>query len=497
MWSLAWIGSRHFDHLPASYDSCYYLVVAKGFATGHAYQDLAYATPAKGALLGPSLFPLLLSLYWSLHAPLFWLKLTMAALTACAPVAAFFWLRLFLPFLPALLSALAFGASYMFIVLGNSVMTETVFAPLLYAAMILSHRNVQDTGGGSSRRGGFAAALLWAALARTRVVGWCFWAVFLFLSGKRKRWDLAALAAGTAGLWVALERLAARGAPVVHYADGLFTKTYPVIGDPARGAQALLANAWHNLFGFATAIDAHILFPFLYDLGPMGKLKRLACLAVFLWTAWGAVILWKRETALRPWLVAVFVASLPTFLIFEPHDSFRYHMPYFPFFALFLLMPFVRGDAEPKAARRSPVVWGAAALALFQVLHAATHNFDIEFIDYAQDFENVHAAAAERPAVGSQPGVPGGPEVCLSPVPYYTWLRTGCPSLMLHKRHGVAFVKAAVGAKRAWAWCGPRNDEWCAEWEREGVKFGPPVSESGPWRVMPVLRWPDSAADAR
>ena len=498
-WALAWILSRHFPHLPASYDSTYYLVSAKGFATGEYYKDFSTPDPHMGALLGPSFYPLLLSLYWRFLDPhLLALQILTAMVMAAAPVMAFFWLRLWLEPILALLISLAFGSSYMFIVLGNSFMTEVVFTPLLYAGMWLTYRSLQAgesrRNAGENRRNGslgWIAMLLWVMLARTRVVGWIFFAVFSGLAAKGRRWLLLGAGLALAGAWVALERIMAIGAQATTYLGGMFTKTYPIEVDFWKGLRIWGAEVWHNIHSFTTSICAHILFPFFYDLMEMNKAKRLACLAVFLWTLWGACVTWLRWKDLRPWLAAALLASLPTLLIFLTNDSFRYHVPYFPFFAFFFVAPFLRmGESSPSAWKKKLPLFACLAILVSQSLHALDHDFDTEFITMPKEFDAIHDSLL---------ATPGRPDICLSPVNYYTYLRTGIPSLQNQGKHELEYVTGLSRGKEVWAICGPNNDYLCEDWERKGVVLeNPPLKRAGDWRLHRVLAWPgDSPGSPR
>ena len=499
-WALAWIFSRHFPYLPASYDSAYYLVSAKGFATGHYYKDFSSPDPNAGALLGPSFYPLILSLYWRFLQPnLLALQIATAMIMAVAPVAAYFWLGLWLAAPLALLLSLAFGSSYMFIVLGNSFMTEVVFTPILYSGMWLTYSSLQRREAFSNlgkmvsladgRQNGkgkwlvWVAMLLWVVAARTRVVGWLFFAAFSFFAAKARRWKVLLTGIGLAAVWVAVERALAIGAQVTKYTDGMFTKTYPIQVDFWKGISIWWENVWHNVHGFTTSIDAHILFPYLYDLIDMNWAKRGACLGVFLWTAWGAWISWRRWEGLRPWLAAAFAASLPTFLIFQTNDSFRYHMPYFPFLALFFVAPFVwlaEGTSSPLR-KRLPLL-ACLLIAGSQSLHAARHDFETEFMTSPREFNAVHDSLL---------AMPNRPEICLSPITYYTYLRTGVFSLHLQGRHELDYVREISRGKEVWAICGPTNDFLCEDWERKGVTFGnPPLKRAGEWRLHRVVGWP-------
>jgi hypothetical protein len=485
-WSLAWILSRHFQDIPPGNDSAYYLVSSKGFAEGQPYVDLSNPMPGSGALLGPPVFPWLLSLYWRfLHPNLFLLKMLIAAVMALAPVAAFHWMKLHLPMAAAMIGALAFGCSYQYVVQGNSIMTESIYCPVLYLALYLSHRGLQE-GGGAQAGGGkraWWAMTAWVAIARTRVVGWFFLAAFMALAAKRRLWGVIAAGAAFSLALLAIERWLSAGVRVMRYTDGLFTGKYPILVEFGRGVESLARNLATTVYDFATSINAHILFPWFYELGAMSKTKRAACLAVFLWTAWGVWLVCRENRAIRPWLASVFLACVPTFLIFQSHDSFRYLMPFFPFLFLFFLAPFraIAAGERPGYLRRLPAA--ACALVLFgQAAGSYRHDFETEYIDYPREFSALHDSLAARSPL---------PEVVLSPDAFYTYLRTDLPSIHFQGRHELEYARVRSEGKETWALCGPRNDWICDRWKYQGVVYAdPPLAVSGSWRLLRVERWP-------
>lgn len=488
-WTVAWISAFRFADLPPGNDSAQYLVLAKGIAEGRPFADLSSPDPRAGGLLGPTFFPFLLSLYWKAAAPdLGALKWAVTLAMGAAPAFAFLWLRTLTGFLPALFAALSFGASYALIVQGNSVMTECLFCPLLYLALWLSHRAGEPGGG----RWAAAAMIAWAMAARTRVIGWVFFLGFgaLAARGRKARWLLPGIA--LAGAWLAWERYLARNVQPTRYTDGLFTRVFPVLTHPWEGIEALAHNLGRNLYDFATVVAGHMLAPFWYEAFAMSAAKRAGCLALFLWAAAGLWLTWKRRPALRPWIAMLMAAQIPTFVIFDSHDSFRYLMPFFPFIALFCLAPWEsfrdRFAAGRAWARHLPA--GSMALLLaMQALGSWRHDFDSEFIDFPSEFAAVNEAIA---------GLPRKPEVCLSGDAYYTWLKTGCPSFQFWgTRHPMAYMREHALGKETWALCGPRNWFFCDEWAAKGMAFGPPVvrTEHG-WELKRVEAWPDSAAAA-
>jgi hypothetical protein len=312
-------------------------------------------------------------------------------------------------------------------------------------------------------------------------VGWFFFAAFGLLAAKRRWLGMAALGAGLAAAWVGLERVLARGVNVLHYSNGVFTSQFPVLTDPARGLRTLAANFWDNVWNFATAIDAHLLAPSFYEAMAMNRTKRIACLAFFLWSLWGAWITWRGRPAMRPWMAAMALSLVPTFLIFQPHDNFRYLMPLFPFLMLFFIAPFQKyAEAMGPLWRTSLPVAACALILAGQAWGSLHHDFETEYIDFPRDYAALHDTLL---------AMPDRPDIVLSPDFHYTFLRTGIPSLHMQSRHKLEYVRPLAQGKEVWAICGPRNDYFCYEWESKGVVFRE-LKRNPYWRLLRIESWP-------
>lgn len=488
---MGWILSKGFPDYPPGNDSCLYLTMAKGFAQGTGYQDVTSPDPHAGTLQSPSFWPLLLSLYWRLpHASLLTLKLVNAFLLCLAAIPCFFWLRLFLPELPAFLIVVAVASSWVNVFLGNSFMTETVFMPLLYCGLLLSQRGIASGGdarGGTGMRWG--ALIVWTLTARTRVVGWVFWGTYLFLLGRRKEWIKVAVGLALMGAWLAFEQAMAAGLRVSQYKDGMFTEKYPLLVSLKTGTAILLGNLKDTLWAWATAGQAHALFPWFYYAHPMDKAKRLICAAIFLAVLRGLFLVWRRQRASRPWLLAALVANAPTFAIFHPQDTWRYMHPFLPFSCLFLMQalqrvrsPFTRVASEGAIADGAGASgrWMAAAgmiLIFAQAMHSYRRDMDDDYIDQSRDFRALHDAILAAPAK---------PALILSPDHYYTWLRTGIPAMSDFGRQrylpdAIPYLKDRV----TWAIRGSANAYYMEPWERAGVEFErPPVLQVKQWQAF-------------
>lgn len=478
-WSLAWIFTGYFPQMPPGNDSTYYLVMAKSFAIGQPFRDLS--SPLEGAVLvqTPSLFPLLLSLYWLYLFPhLLALKIIIAVLLSAAQVPIYLWARRLVSPILAMGVCLAYGAHFPFLVQGNSFMTECLFTPLLYAGLYFSAQGLESKDPGVGTKWRWLALAAWVFLARTRVVGWAFFAVFAWLLLRRREWPKLAAGMTALATWVFVENLMAKAGKAIQYGDDSFTETYPILVQFGKGVRMLLENTGEMLFGYGTAVHAHLLLPWFYNMAPMDPIKRMACLAVFLGTLFGFFLIWKRNAWTRPWLMAAFAANLPTFILFHPHDSFRYMAPFFSILAIAFLYPFT-------LLRDSLGVWKAAVpaalcamLLLNQVVHSA--RFDLQhdlFLDWRDEFIALHA---------SIPQGAGRPAILLSPDPYFSFLKTGLPAFHLLGRNKLSEVLRVIPGKEAWAICGARNQYLCDDWANQGLEFDPPLAESAHWRMMRV-----------
>lgn len=488
-WGVAWIFLKRIPDYPPGNDGSLYLAMAKGFAQGTGYHDITSPDPAAGTLQSPSFWPLLLSLYWrwsdSGLEGLNTLRFANGLLLSAAAVPCFFWLRLFLPAMPAFFIVMAFGASWATAFLGNSFMTETAFIPLLYGGLLLSQLGLHSAPG--DRRGGamrWVALLLWTLTARTRVIGWCFWAMYMILIGRRKEWPKLIAGLAVMAAWLLWERSMAAGIRVTQYQDGVFTAQYPLLVNLKAGALGLLGNLKDTLWSWSSAGQGHAMFPWLYYAYPMDKFKRIACLAIFAAVAWGFTLAWRSNRAARPWLLAMLAASAPTFAIFLPQDCWRYMHPFLPVSCLCLALTVgslaARGAAAGATAGGKARQWMAGlglVMIVSQAMHTWQRDMDDDYIDQSRDFRALHDSLLAMPV---------RPEIILSPDHYYTWLRTGIPSLNDYGRqHRLRHVVPYLRDRETWAIVGSANLFYVERWEREGFALRrPPKAEVRQWKAF-------------
>lgn len=497
LWGVGWILLKSFPDYPPGNDSCLYLTMAKGLAQGTGYHDVTSPDPHAGTLQSPSFWPLMLSLYWRLPNPhLSVLRLANAIILCGATIPCFFWLRIFLPALPAFLIVMALASSWVNVFLGNSFMTETVFLPLLYGGLLVSHHGLAS--GGDAKRAGamrWLAVLLWTVGARTRVVGWIFWGTYLFLLGRRKEWPKVAAGLALMGAWLLMEKRMAAGIRVSQYLDGMFTEKYPILVNLKAGFLTLVGNLKATLWNWSTGGEAHAMFPWLYYAHPMDRAKRLACAALFLAVLWGLVLVWRRHREIRPWILAAVAACAPTFGIYHPGDTWRYMHPFLPLSCLFLMAAiggagFSAGQGSAAGAggqgglfagmKAGRVRWMAAVgliMVLTQALHSYQRDMDDDYIDQSRDFRALHDSILAAPVK---------PAFILSPDHYYTWLRTGIPCMNNYGRQQqLPDVIPYLKRLDTWAIRGSANAYFTDPWERKGVYFQrPPLLEVRQWQAF-------------
>jgi len=146
----------------------------------------------------------------------------------------------------------------------------------------------------------------------------CFLSLYIVFLLWRKEWKKAALAVVLSAAWFAWEKIGvAPGSGVNKFLfcsrDGLRSRSRSCGGDCP-----VLRMYAHNIWSFAGSMYANILFPWLYDLAEMNKLKRLIVLSVFFEGCIGAFLLWKNRPGVRLVLIALAISLVPVFACREP-----------------------------------------------------------------------------------------------------------------------------------------------------------------------------------
>ncbi len=459
------------------------MTLSKSFAEGKGFLDPASPVPNTGMLRIPTAFPILLSAYWhTLHPHLAWLKVFNAALLSCGILLVFAWLNRYLDLLPAFCLSLAMAASTLFITITNSIMTEVLFVPLLYAGMLLSNRHEESDSRAKGKIFSALALLCWLVLARTRVIGILFFLAFLFVKAWKQRWGSVLCGILLLGLWMMWESGLGEHLSASQYTDGLFNRKFPVLVDPLLGLLRIWENFSHNFWSYAGSMHAKALFPYLYDLVEMNRFKRLVVLAVFAWSLVGCALIWKHQAELRPWILAGLLSLVPTFLFFIPTDIYRYMFPYFPFLLLTLVYPFTLMERS-GALRRAPLFILLISLSL--LINQATHSPNAYLYLYRQEQGNFlevhrHIQTLTKP-----------PRALLTPDRYYSHLKTSLPAMSLHQTWELPLLREVQTEGEILAICGGDGHNSCDQLVKYGVNPEyPPLYTAGTWLLYRIAPTP-------
>ncbi len=481
-WCALFVSIGFRPDMPSHHDSGVYMVFAKNLAEGKGYQDPASPVPNTGMIRVPSAFPILLAPYWRvLHPHLEWLKVFHAALLSCGVALAFAWLQRYLSFLPALFLSMAIGSSTAFVTIANSLLTEALFFPLLYGGMLLESRTREVEDGRRKTVHSWLSLVCWVIVARTRVIGILFLSAFLVTRAKKKQWVPVLCGIFLFTSWYMWERVLGGNLSPHEYTDGLLNRKFPVLVDPMQGFTMLWNNCSHNLWSYTGSMHAKTLFPYFYDLVAMNPFKRLLVLSVFAWSMVGAVLLWKRHSELRPWLLAGLLSLVPTFLFFIPEDLIRYMFPYFPFFLLTLVFP-IQELAPVLSFRRTH--YASLGVSVLLLLSQAAHTPKAHLYLYREEQDNFLKLHDHIRTMEKQP------KLLLSPDRYYSYLKTGLPALALHRIRERPLVIAVQSQGEVWALCGPGSHNTCRYLEAYGqIPETPPLYKAGSWflyRINPA-----------
>jgi hypothetical protein len=469
VWAALFLRLGYSPGLMAGSDNCYYLMIARSFCEGEPYRDLGKPYP-KNLNLCPSVLPLFLTTYWLFLEPhIAILKLVLSALMVLGAWMVYKWLGTMLPRHEAFCLALCFAASELFVRLGNTILTETLFVPLLYAGLFFAFR-MEDSD--SPQWYGWGAVASLVVLARTRAVGVPFFLVFVAMMLYRKRWSKAVVAVLLLAFWFVAEQMAAMPDNDSHGQLATVALKAPnLLVRPLEIFNFFLVSYRRSLGAFAGSMYANVLYPFFYHLVAMNKLKRLVVLAVFGTGCIGGVLLWRRDRRMRPAIVALAGAWLPIFTWKSSAMIFRYLFPFWPFLALMFLIPFHHlPSATPGRIRRYAPI---AICVLLLVNHVLRTPAVVQPYPCRNDYAMLHGVitGAHRP-----------PDVVLSVFDYYTYLKTGVPAIRFRGHGDLDTLAEQVSAGEVWR---IMKDEW--KHDGAGVRHvEPPLGREGEWLVHRV-----------
>lgn len=303
------------------HDDGVYLVTAKALAEGKGYRIISLPEELPQTKY-PILFPALLSVIWKLN-PAFPSNLPLLRLVPLLGAVLWFWLsyRLFReegesPFASMAIVALAAAAPWV-VFLGTALLSETLFAALLTACLLLLRRMER---GATAPWLPFATGVLAAAAFHTRTAGIVLAATAPLVLLIHRRLKDAVIAGATAGLlclpWF------------------LWVASHPV---PADGVNAYYSNAnyqgWNILVNFTLEQKIQIfLSNVMMSLGSPLVLSVAALRtgpAIILAFAIGAVFAWAAIQ--QKWNAAtIFMALYVAILLCWAFPPYRFYAPVLP-----------------------------------------------------------------------------------------------------------------------------------------------------------------------
>jgi hypothetical protein len=417
-WAAFFIHNDFYTDLPPRHDDCMYLCLAKSLLHGTGYKDITVPSSQNIPLLAPTAFPLLLTLYWMLPAPhTMLLRIFLAALLIGGVLISYLWLKRIVPNIQAFLIVLAFSSMLDFVMVGNSVLTEILFIPLLYLSCCLYMMYEEK----KSQPAGWLAVAVLVILARTRLVGGFFSATLLATFLFRRDWPKFLAGVIGIGLWLCVERYWAAASAVRNAGYmGSYMREINVLANPLFFLKGLMGHFFHFSWSLVSSMYADILFPYFYSLVNMNPIKRLIVVAVFVDSVVGVWLLCKEHRAARMPFAAALVSLVPVLLVCDATGSmYRYLFPYFPMFSVCALYPvfYYAGRSKTTVARLLPVLF-ASLIVINQASHTLrTENSDSWFPKSERD----DLAAVHNFVSGSR----NKPDIVLSPQKYYAFLKTG------------------------------------------------------------------------
>lgn len=437
---VAWTGALIIlginDDIPVGTDSTLFLLLGKSFAQGTGYLDIA-KPGVNNTILVPSAFPMLLSLYWLLFEPhIIIIKIILFLLLLVGLCACYGWLSSLIGRLAALLMAMAFGSTWMFVFIGNEILSESFFIPVLYGSLFLGYSRLPRLG---SQGPLWMSLVLMVLLARIRVVGVPFLCVALILFLYKR--DYKKFIAGILlfGSLLLLENhWTVPDSHTMTYTREIL-KVYPVITKPVTVIVELGKIYANNIWSFAGSMYATILFPWFYSLHTMTVIKRLIVLAIFVIGFYGVVFCWKKNAKQRPMILAMAISWIPVFAWSPTGTIFRYLAPFFPFLLLCFIYPiwYHTEKSTNKIIKAIP----------FIILLLVIANQVIVPWKNKQAEQEINAFRELNKEIGS---ISNKPAALISPWYRYSFMKTGIPSCSF-KKNETHEIEPCLGCEKLWA----------------------------------------------
>lgn len=478
VWAITFVSiDFNADFPPHNDDDLAYMTVAKSFSEGRGYQNIAVPT-RENNFIAPSAFPLVLTIYWLFLSPnIFMLKVFVILFLIAGVWLSYRWLTLFIPRMEAFLIALAFASLPEFIMLANSIMTEALFVPVLYLALLFSAKFASDHYQGNY---GWPAMAFWLILSRTRAIGIVFLVVFVILLIAKRQWKKAAVSSVLFALWIAFEKsLIIQAAVPRSYGSGLTALGHSLVQSPISFMSTTMGYYSSNIRAFAGSFYAKCLFPYFYSLSSMNFIKLTLTVGIFLAGTTGAVWLWKTRPFIRSYMAALLLMSIVIFKWDDFGALHRYLFPVFPFLALaFVCFFHVLAD---KAAFLKKI---NITLVICLLIAANNGFFSARFFSpWAENYwdrENllrVHEFINHRSP---------RPQIIVSSMNLYTYLKTGIHSVPFSDTLNIANYCRTLGATDVLLVTKEQNNGPCGKGENRPFANGTLLTREGTWSLYSV-----------
>ena len=434
VWSAFFVGRDYQVPLFYNSDAAKYLVDARNLVDGKGLEDPA--PPYKATLQKtPTAFPMLLMVYWALlHPHLLPVKLILTILLVAGTLMSYLILKQLVHPVAALLGTLAFCATDLYVFMGSSVLSETVFIPVLYTGLYCLYKYDRE------KLERYAWFSLWCFViaGRIRVVGIPFFIVCVAGFLIRKDWRKAFAGVAVMAVWLLFEQMRIPADVVprtylsrLHYLFAGMSGESPVFFTVAR-------KFLENAVSFAGTIYVNTLFPFFYSFFAMNVFKRLMTSGLCCYGMYGLWLLWKRVPWTRVFLGGMVLMMVPVLCWPNTGTIYRYLFPFIPVLFAGLLMPVQTHVASDKW--RTAIVL-AISLAVVVNQSVVTLRSDAAARRAADNrhFKDIHDFIRSDPVV---------PDLIISPFNLYTYLQTDIHSVTPPLEPEAC--RAMIAAKHIW-----------------------------------------------
>jgi hypothetical protein len=479
-WAIAFVSiDFNADFPPHNDDDLTYVTIAKSFSEGRGYQNIAVPT-RENNFIAPSAFPLVLTIYWFFLSPnIFILKAFITLFLIVGVWLSYRWLTLFIPGIEAFLIALAFASLPEFIMLANSMMTETLFVPVLYLALLFSAKFAGDHYKGNY---GWPAMAFWLILSRTRAIGIIFLAVFVVLLIVKRQWKKAFVSGVLFFLWIAFEKsLIIQAAIPRSYGQGVKALGDSLVLSHSSFMSTTMGFYFTNIRAFVSSFYAKSLFPYFYSLSEMNHIKLVLTTGIFLIGTAGAVWLWKARPFIRSYMAALLIMSIIIFKWDEFGALHRYLFPVYPFLVLAFVYCFhVLADKSVFLKKINITLVICLLIVANNGLYSA--RFFSPWAENYWDRENllrIHEFINHRSP---------RPQIIVSSMNMYTYLKTGIHSVQFSDTLNITNYCRTLGATDVLVVTQKQNGKPFGKGENSPFTTGTLLTKMGTWSLYHVDR---------